>query len=243
MLLVAYADGELGSEDARKVEKLLETDPRARQQVNLYRETAAWLRAACAEPVYRDAPQRITQTLQSARPRTPRRQLLAIAASLLLGIVGFGVGYGVGGFPRSQYDALIEEIFEYHSVFAREPVHLAEIPASRRSELQDWLSERLGRPLVTPDLTSHGFTFAGGRMLVVNGRPVAQLLYTRPGSQPLGVCVTKLQDAPEPFRFAHDEELNLVSWREGSYTYAIVGDVGDTELRQLAQLVAANSRG
>jgi len=157
--------------------------------------------------------------------------------------VGLAVGYGVGSSPPSRYDALVDDISEYHGVFARDPSHLVEVPASHSGELQDWFREQIGRTLVVPDLSKSGFEFAGGRLFVVNGRPVAQLVYTKPGTLPIGICVTALAETPERLRLTHRGDLNLASWREGAYTYVMVGDLPDREMRDLAATAAADLQG
>jgi hypothetical protein len=78
-----------------------ETDPRAQRQLEIYRKTAVLLRAACAEGFYRDVPEKLVATVQRDRPSplVPRRWMLAMAASLLLGVFGFAAGYGIGTWP------------------------------------------------------------------------------------------------------------------------------------------------
>ena len=238
--LMAYADGELDAAEACSVERLLESDPRAKQQLRIYRDTAALLRAACAEPLFRDVPKKLFTPFDTERRKSwrPRRQILALAASLLLAVIGFTAGYGIGARPPSAYDALIGEIAEYHPVYASDAAHLVEIPANRTGELEAWMGARIGRKLSVPNLSAAGFSFAGGRMVVVDGRSVAQLLYTRPGMMPLGVCMTALAGAPRPQRIDHREEIGLLSWSDGSYAYVVVGTVADDELRTLAARVS-----
>ena len=40
-----------------------------------------------------------------------------------------------------------------------------------------WLSKRLGRPLVVPDLAAVGFRLMGGRLLPAEDGPAAQFMY------------------------------------------------------------------
>jgi anti-sigma factor RsiW len=53
-MLVAYVDGELDPETAHRVEALLASDAEASQRVEIFRETAMLLRAACDERFYDD---------------------------------------------------------------------------------------------------------------------------------------------------------------------------------------------
>jgi anti-sigma factor RsiW len=167
---------------------------------------------------------------------------MAIAATLLIGIVGTAVGIMVNRERTSDATSLLDEISTYHLVYGRETEHLVEVPASRREELSAWLGDRLGRNLVIPELSTTRFTFAGGRMLVVEGKPVAQLLYTRAGSFPLGVCVTTSSKVAVPVQVDRRNGLDLAWWRDGAYVYVIVGTVPEAEARDLADLVAAQMR-
>jgi anti-sigma factor RsiW len=242
--LLAYADGELGAEEVAEVERLLESDSRAQRQLSIYRKTAVLLRAACAELFYRDVPERLVAAIQRDRPSAPapRRLTFAFAAWLLLAVFGFAAGYGIGTRPASTYEALVNEIAHYHPIYARDAAHLVEIPASRIGDLEAWIKERTGRKMAVPDLSSIGFDVAGGRVLVANGRSVGQILYTRPGMLPLGICVTALAGAPQPNRIDHYDDVNLISWSDGSYAYVVVGEVPDSMLREIVARVAAQFR-
>ena len=237
----AYADGELGPDDSAEVEKDIAADPTARELARLHGETTALLRAACAPQFYRQgAPQLRRPPPPIAQRRRPSLRSMAIAATLLIGIVGTAVGILVNRDRAS--DSLLDEISSYHWVYGRETEHLVEVPASRRTELSAWLGERLGRKLVVPELSTARFTFAGGRMLVVDGKPVAQLMYTRAGTFPLGVCVTASSKPAAPVQVDRRNGLDLAWWRDGTYVYVIVGTVAEAEARNLADRVAAQMR-
>ena len=242
--LLAYADGELDAEETAEVERLLETDPRAQRQLRIFQKTAMLLRVACAEGFYRDVPEKLVSTVQKDRPNSlmPRRRILAMAASFLLCVFGFAAGYGIGTRPASPYEELVSEIAEYHPIYARDAAHLVEIPAGRVGDLEAWIKDRIGRKWAVPDLSSIGFDLAGGRMLVVHGRSVSQILYTRPGMLPLGICVAALAGAPQPERIEHHSEANLISWSDGSYAYVAVGDVPDSVLHAVATRISAELR-
>jgi anti-sigma factor RsiW len=242
--LLAYADGELDAEETGEVERLLKIDPRAQRQLRNYRKTAVLLRSACAEAFYRDVPEKLVATVQRDHSvaRMPLRVMLAVAASLLLGVLGFAAGYSTGTWPTSAYETLLSEIAEYHPIYARDAAHLVEIPASRAGEIEAWIKQRTGRELTVPDLSSSGFDFAGGRVLVVDGRSVGQLLYTRPGMLPLGICVAALDSASQPDRIDHRNGMKLISWSDGSYAYVVVGDAPDSMLREVASHISAGLR-
>jgi anti-sigma factor RsiW len=234
-LLVAYVDGELDREAALEVEALLTADPRAAQTVEMFRETAALLRDAYGDRFL--APQgRVPGPPRRPALRQPRRGW-AIAASLAAAIVGFGGGVTWGGASSERAD-LIDEVASYHQIYSRETKHLVEVSADQADQLTEWLGERLDRKLAAPDLAAAGLHFAGGRLLVVNDRPVAELMYTRDDGLPIGVCVTQMPGDSSPLRVEQRGRERLASWVGGGYAYVVVGEIDDPTARDIARRVA-----
>jgi len=248
--LVAYADGELDPVQVAAVEELIARDSALQAKVREYRETAALLRTACAENFYAEGADRL---LPPARPRSwlpSRATAWALAASILMGVFGFGGGawWARQSHPHlSARDILLDEIAEYHEVYARETKHLVEIGADRAEELYGWLGERLGRKLSAPDLSGLGLTFAGGRMFVVTSKPVAAFMYTRANGSPVAICITANENAPAPanqlrgpMRFDQHGMFRMASWEDGASTFVVVGDVPAQKLQRIASLAAAH---
>jgi anti-sigma factor RsiW len=235
-LLVAYVDGELDREAALEVEALLATDPRASQTVEMFREMAALLRDAYGDRFFAGT----GSVLGPSRRRTLRqpRHGWAIAASLAAAIVGFGGGVTWGGTTPSERADLIDEVASYHQLYSRETKHLVEVPADQVDHLTAWLGQRLNRKLEVPDLATAGLRFAGGRMLVVNDRPVAELMYTRDHGLPIGICVTQIAADTAPISVEQRGEERVASWITGGYAYVVVGEIDDATARDIAQRVA-----
>ena len=238
----AYADGELHPDDIGEVEKNIAADPKARELARMHGETTALLRAACAPQFYEHGTPQLRRPARHVAPRRNSLGKMAIAATLLIGLVGTAVGIMASRDRASDSASLLDEISTYHWVYGRETEHLVEVPASHRTELSAWLGDRLGRKLVIPELSSARFTFAGGRLLVVDGKPVAQLMYTRAGAFPLAVCVTASSKPAAPVQVDRRNGLDLAWWRDGAYAYVIVGTVPEAEARNLADRVAAQMR-
>jgi anti-sigma factor RsiW len=223
------------------VEEYLAVHPEEWRRLESYRadgEAIAWLYCTDAAEPTAAAPK------PTRHARIDRRGALAAAASLLIGV--FGAAYGLLAAqeaPKTEHAELLDEVTGYHLVYAREAAHLVEVPASRRDELVAWLGDRLGRRLVIPDFSSEGLTFAGGRMLVVNRRAVAQLLYPRPTGMPVGFCVTRIDDPPTRLAVDESDGLRIASWGEDGYEYLVVGDLPANEIRQLANRAAAQLGG
>src|SRR5690242_6433541 len=187
-LLMAYADGERDPVAAGRVEAALERDPELQRKVERLRRSAHLVRAAFSHSPCQSALSRRNVAMGRTAPR-PRYALLAACVALFM--AGAVTGSAVTLFrPSVSFaDRLLDEVADYHALYARETEHQAEVPAARLEHIEEWLGERLHRRLVVPKLSEHGLTFAGARLLVVDGAPVAQLLYHRPGHEhePLGL--------------------------------------------------------
>lgn len=240
--LMAYADGELDAETMRAVEAVLGGDPQAHAKVEMFRQTGDLLRAACAEGFYASGLEHLR--IPSGRPkRSIGRRFAALAAACLVaGLVGFGGGK-LSSLPGSARDSLLDEVAEYHAVFSREDAHLVEVSAANSAELQDWLGQRLGRSLPPPDLSKLGLSFAGGRMLVIDGKPVGELMYVRQSGPPVALCVTRMAGAAEPLRVDTRQDLRLASWTDGQHAYVAVGLLDAQAVTDVAEMAAAQLKG
>lgn len=225
-MLVAYVDGALDQRQAAEAERLIEADSRAREAVEVFRRTAALLRSACGEQFYPPVPRRATTPMRPA----PRRWALAAAASVLIGVGGFGSGALWRGTPDSDP---LAEIAEYHGVFSRETRHLVELPPDRVEEMADWVGQG-SRALDPPDLAAASLRLAGGRMLVIDGERVAELMYLRPHGPPVGLCVQRAKGADAPIRLEQRDGLRLAVWSAGGRRYTLVGELDAGSARDIA---------
>lgn len=118
----------------------------------------------------------------------------------------------------------LNQISQYHRIYASTARrHLVEVGADELDHIQTWLTGMLGRQILVPDLTSLGVTFQGARLLAINEKPVAQLVYLDQNDQPLALCVIPSAGAAKNPTLSTNGELNLVDWRDGNHGYAVVG--------------------
>jgi anti-sigma factor RsiW len=115
---------------------------------------------------------------------------------------------------------------------------MVEMAAPRAEEISAWLGGRIGRALPIPDLTSAGLVFAGGRMLVANGRPVAQLMYTRDQGLPVALCISRIAGPAAPLEIAARGALRLASWQDGDFAYVVAGELDEGAAQSIAARAA-----
>ena len=204
--------------------------------------------AARAETVATEAGPQIlpfpprTGAARFAGSRWPRLGL-PIAASLLGLVVGgsgayFGVTkFGSGAAAIALAQPALEATFAnnlwldnaagYFKLFVsagnNTPV---DIPATgdTREALQK-ISQSLPQQVRLPDLKPWGLNFHGARLIVVDGRPAAQLVYTTDNKAigPLALIVGSSNQPDIPPTFDHRQDVNLIYWRHQGRAYALVG--------------------
>jgi anti-sigma factor RsiW len=240
-LLVAYVDGELSAEMHASVQARVAQDPVAQGKVKDMRETAALLRAAFGESGPKDAAPKdnVVPLKASSRHRSfrnnPLLPSLAVAAAVILVI---GAGLFKHPFTTDHRAEFMADVAAYHSVYAQETEHLAEVPASRKDHIEEWLGSRLDRELSIPDLSAEGWAFEGGRLLAEGDQRIAQLLYTAPGRQPIAVCITHSdQPKSKPTQYEPDKGIRVAAWDAEGYLYIVVGALEKPELELLAEQV------
>ncbi|MSP02567.1 MAG: anti-sigma factor [Acetobacteraceae bacterium] len=233
-LLAAYADGELDQATATAVESHLAENPAAQRMLTIHRETTALLRAAFPETLFARTPE--TQ-LTSVRARLSRPGLYwAFAASILIGVMGYGAGAMWPDLIVSNRDRMLTEVAEYHAVYSRETTHLVEVPATQSDHLKSWLGKRVKGTLVIPDFKEAGLTFAGGRMVVLDGAPVAELMYTREKGLPIAFCVLYREGKPIAIKLERRGAVHLATWDDGSHSYIVVGEADPALIGDLAAM-------
>jgi anti-sigma factor RsiW len=108
---------------------------------------------------------------------------------------------------------------------------LIDVPATGdpREALQK-VSQSLPQEVRLPDLKPWGLNFRGARLVVADGRPAAQLVYTTDNKAigPLSLIIGSAKEPDMPPTLARRQDVNLLYWRHQGRAYALVGqsDIG-----------------
>jgi anti-sigma factor RsiW len=184
----------------------------------------------------------------------PWRQRLAapLAAALFGLLVGTGAGfYGAGSLAdraaapsaveTAATDMWLNNAAGYFKLYqSAGDSGLIDIPATQdtRTALQK-ISQNLPAEVRLPNLKQWGLTFRGARLIVVEGRPAAQLVYT--GNKALGtlnLIVGTSQQPNLPPTFARREQVNLLYWRHQGRAYVLAGQADVGQLWGIANAIA-----
>jgi len=242
--LVAYVDGELDEATARAVEAAIREDAETRERVSLLWQSASLVGEVFRQPQFQQVSPALARRFGAhAEPTSARRFsrfVLPVVASIVAALIGFGMGFWRGAARGDFADQLLDEVAEYHMVFAREGAHQVEVTADHVDEIQSWLGARLGRKLKVPDLSGRGLVFRGARLLVVGRRPVAELVYAYSNQldRPLALCIAVGSREEIPLRTASEDSLNLVLWGRKGFIYVLAGWVDPSVLAAVSAELA-----
>ena len=171
---------------------------------------------------------------------------LPVAASLFGLLLGGGVAYvSVGklepaglGVKRPAVEtaaadkAWLDNAAGYFKLFVSTGEGgLVDVPATAdpREALQK-ISQSLPQEVRLPDLKPWGLNFRGARLVVAEGRPAAQLVYTTENKAigPLTLTIGSSKEADISPTLARRQDVNLLYWRHQGRAYALAGqaDVG-----------------
>lgn len=244
--LSAYLDGELDSAAAEAVEARLANDGEAKAELDALILADAMAQeqfeAQLDDPVPFALARQIKATDLPARPVPARPIWGALAAS----IVVFALG-GVGGYLIKGQTTQVEtagwlaDIADYHVVYASQGRHLVEVGADEADHIETWLGNTVGAQFSIPDLSGFGLTFEGGRLLVANAKPVAQLMYRDADGIVVALCLQQsnadMGGAPT-FQERTINGFDFVTWSADGADYVVIGPNGQPDLGAIATTAA-----
>ncbi|MBV8336109.1 MAG: anti-sigma factor, partial [Alphaproteobacteria bacterium] len=164
--LHARIDGLLPRHSAAAFDDYLAANPEAQARFSQYAKQRQALRAAFAAQAGGPIPDRLrVARIREERRRRRHRRLVQIAAALGLLILGGVAGWAardasgpiLASASGTAAGVITADAIAAHRTFSVEVRHPVEVNADQEAHLVQWLSKRLGRDLIVPDLASAGF--------------------------------------------------------------------------------------
>jgi anti-sigma factor RsiW len=244
--LHARIDGQLPRERTEDVDAYLAAHPEAEARFSQYAAQRQELRAAFFSQASGPIPDRLRVANLVAQKRHRRyRQLAQIAAAVGLIVLG-----GIGGWaareltgplsslpPGAVARMITADAIAAHRTFAVEVRHPVEVDAGQEAHLVQWLSKRLGRQLVVPDLAAAGFQLMGGRLLPAEDGPAAQFMYQNGNGERLTLYLRVGVGGETAFRYHEEGGIGAFYWSDEGFGYAIAAKADRDLLLRIAEIV------
>jgi anti-sigma factor RsiW len=244
--LHARIDGQLPRERAEDVEAYLAAHPEEQARFLQYARQRQELRTAFAAQASGPIPNRLRVAhLLAQQRRRGRGRLAQIAAALCLIVLG-----GIGGWaardltgpPSSSSPGAVARVITADAIaayrtFSVEVRHPVEVDAGQEAHLVQWLSKRLGRQLVVPDLAAAGFRLMGGRLLPAEDGPAAQFMYENGNGERLTLYLRTGVGGETAFRYHEEGGIGAFYWSDEGFGYAIAAKADRDLLLRIAEIV------
>ncbi len=239
-----YLDEELDAATALGIEAHL----RGCAACGAIAENERVLRRAFKDPAFRfaappDLESRVHGALAAQPPATrpPRRppwEWLGIAAAFVLGAI-LATLVARAGLNRASDLAIAREVLSSH-LRSLQAGHLVDVPSSDQHTVKPWFDGKVDFSPSVPDLSADGFPLAGGRLDVIQGRPIAALVYRR------RLHVINVFTWPSAAgREAGNWTLNgyhVFRWDAGGNAYWAASDVDPNDLATFVKLYRERGR-
>ena len=113
--------------------------------------------------------------------------------------------------------------------------YIAEVGPEEWRVIESWLALQLRRPMAIPDLSAHGWSYEGARLLgVIDGPPMAMLLYADADERPVSLTVAQDGGGDRPLEFNENGGLALAEWREERHAFFLAGEADEDLLERVA---------
>ena len=244
--LHARIDGQLPRERTEDADTYLAAHPEEQARFSQYAQQRQELRAAFAAQAGGPIPNRLRVThLLAQQRRRRRRQLGEIAAALCLIVLG-----GIGGWaardltgppssssPGAVASVITADAIAAYRTFSVEVRHPVEVDAGQEAHLVQWLSKRLGRQLVVPDLAAADYRLMGGRLLPAEDGPAAQFMYENGNGERLTLYLRTGVGGETVFRYHEEGGIGAFYWSDEGFGYAIAAKADRDLLLRIAEIV------
>jgi len=233
--LHAYIDGQL--DDARRaaVEAYLATNPAEAERLRAYARQNEQLHALFDSTLDEPVPEAL-HVQPAHRAPSPMRYAALLAAAVMGGVLGWALR---GEEPLTITASLPQQAALAHVVYTPEVLHPVEVGAGEETHLVSWLSKRLGAPVHAPHLSDAGYELVGGRLLPGEAGPAAQFMYqdARGNRLTLYVRTTANSNRETAFRYAQENKVGVFYWVDGTFGYALSGEIEKPQLLRVAESV------
>jgi len=244
--LQSYHDGELDPARRLQVEARIASDTNSASRLQAWREIDQRLHQRF-DPILTEPGNTFPTTAVSAPRASGALMRFACVAAIagLMSVSGW-VGWSLNPAARTSSQgaegnievSLVAPALFAHRIYTEDPGRPVEVSALQQVSLNHWVSQRMHTPLAAPDLSKHGLTLIGGRLLPSTDRMAAQFMYEAPDASRVTVYVRRISEGGRAeFRYHERDDLHAFYWIDDNMGYAVVGVQPASELISLAGAV------
>jgi anti-sigma factor RsiW len=245
LLLNAYLDDELDAASVLDLERRLANDPALRAEhdrlAQLRKVLSSHLKTERASDDFLGRIAAIADTGSPAntsqavvvrlpsRPRPFNDWIGMAAAAVLAAVVTGSATYGLLRTDPAQNEIAAMVADHQRALLAATPFDVA---SSDRHTVKPWFDSKLALSPQVVDLAGDGFPLAGGRVEVIDGKPVPVLVYHRRAHVISVIAIPRAGQikTTEPSRVTTKDGYFVIRWQGRDFDYTVVSDLAEDEL-------------
>lgn len=233
--LHAYVDGEVTDDQKAEIEVFLAGDEEASRMVAAWQQQKRSLHQAFDGIVEESVPASLKATLSSGGSWRAQ-PFVAMAAAILLLLLGGAGGWFLANEPGGAgLRSIADQAITAHRIYTAEVRHPVEVGSADRAHLQTWLSKRIGKEFVIPDLTAQGYALLGGRLLTANDKPAAQLMFEDANRKRITIFFSSDPSNHETaLQVERKGDLIACYWLDGTLGFVVAGEMDLDAMMKLA---------
>jgi anti-sigma factor RsiW len=236
--LHAYTDGELPAERRGAVESWLAAHPEDAARVAAWRSHIELIRTRYGSVANEKPPQQLNLARLARRRRSGLAAIAAaavLAAFLTGGLVGWFARGAEAATTSSNLDLFTADALEAYRLYVVEVRHPVEVPGDQRPHLVEWLSKRLGSPLLAPRLDKMGLKLVGGRLLPGPTGASAFFMYEGSSGERFTLYCGRTSERESALRYTAGDQNAAYYWVDQNLAYVLSGPAERDRLRNIAQ--------
>jgi anti-sigma factor RsiW len=239
--LHGYVDGVLEADRRAAVERHLADNPQTASRVAGWQQADEALRQAVGWRAEEPVPTELNVARVAAsrvdRQWAPWRMAASIFVALIVGAGGGWVAHTPN--TRNGVESVAWEAAMAQRVFAQDPMHPVEYSANEQDKLVQWVSQRLGRPVVPPDLSKSGYRLLGGRVIATEHGAGSMFLYESGDGARVTLFVRPMEriDQNATMRPVDMQRTSGFAWAKNGLGFSLVASNPIDGLHQLANKV------
>jgi anti-sigma factor RsiW len=126
----------------------------------------------------------------------------------------------------------------YQQLYSRDTVALFPVDLNTSAKIVGEIRQVDGLALQVPNLTPAGLEFKRVQRLQFHNKPLVQIVYLPEKGAPVALCVMKEDEPDKVIGEQRVNDMNVVTWRRGQLSYALIGQPEGVDLAALAKRIS-----
>jgi anti-sigma factor RsiW len=132
----------------------------------------------------------------------------------------------------------VQAAASYQQLYSRDTIAPVPVDVNVSAKIVGEIRHDDGLALQIPNLSTAGLEFKRVQRLQFHNKPLVQIVYLPKTGAPIALCVMKEAKPDQAIGEQHLYGMNVVTWRRGELSYALIGQPAGVDLSSLAKRIS-----